>query len=100
MARDVVGRLCPFRGTWALAVFVTGIELRDVVVVVFLHEAEHEHEAREGAHRERTAAEAEQENLVARLPVVRDEAIEDADVLFDARAKGAAGDLVERTAGA
>ena len=80
--------------------FVALVHLGHVVVVALAHQAIAVHEASERAHGEGTPAEAEQEQLVARHMVVEDEAVDRADVVFNALAKGAAGELVERPAGA
>jgi hypothetical protein len=88
----------PFGRAGPLAVLVARVEVGHEIVVVLLDQADLVHEADERAHRERAAAEAEQKELVVRLEVVDDEAVEVADVVFDAGAERAARELVQRAA--
>ena len=83
----VVKGLDPFRRSRALTALVAIIEFRNIVVIVFLNEADFVHEARESADRECPAAEAEEVEFVTGLVVVDHEAIKLANVGFNAFAE-------------
>src|SRR5215831_2767406 len=66
--------LLPLRRALALVLLVTGVDVGYIVVIVLIDETDFLQKARERAYRESAAAEAEQENRVARHVVVDDEA--------------------------
>src|SRR5262249_52002490 len=96
----VVKGLVPFGRARSFAAFVTGIDLRDVIVIVLLNQADFVHEAGKGADGECPAAESEKVKVVAELVVVHDKAVQVANVSFDAFAESATRESVEATSSA
>jgi len=66
LVADVPVRLFPLCGVIRAPAFIAGVQVGHEIVIIFFNQSHAMHEAGQRAHRERAAAEAEEEELVSR----------------------------------
>src|SRR5690606_639314 len=97
---DVVIGLVPLGGSRALQGLVAGIQIRNVIVIVLLHQPRKLHEARQRSDCEGASTESEEIELVPGHVVVDDRAIEASNDLLYPTPKGTTRELVDSLIGA